>query len=139
MRNFLEFSEKTKEIIDAGGGFLLVQNYSLERLLSQVYSEHKWFPAKFVDSSSIWENEHLAKYFIDWLKNEPEALKYLHKYISNMEIYGDMLLPLLFQAFPNYRWGKSSYYVKKSQYVLNECLQTMFPTEGSQKFHGNFL
>ena len=114
-----------------GGGILLIKNHTLFQLLSRVYPDFQFNKDLFSSSSSsIWEDEYLANYFVEWLKKQPETeLPFLHKMISNMANKGSYpLTQTLKAAFPNYKWAvfAQSGLSKKSQYILKECLDVLF-------------
>lgn len=123
------------------GGFLLVENYSLKRLLSKVYPKFEWSSSRSADvhwDTSIWEDEIIAKHFVDWLKKYPESLKFLQTMIEKLRVKGGHLLELLTTTFPEYKWIANLHgAMKKSQYTLRECLKKLFPNDGNNHLFGN--
>ena len=106
-------------------------NETFEKMLRNVFPEKTW---EMADKGDIWREKDLAMYSVQWLKNQPEALKFLEHFIVKMDIPEDsILLPLLSQAFPEHKWAPTKSmdaYFKKSQYMLKEALHTIFPREG---------
>ena len=123
---FIEF----KQVIDLGGGFLLIKYISLSELLSNVY------PNVTNDASqeSIWTDEKHAKYFAEWLKKQSvEEIDYVYRMVINREegVNNDVLTKHLSQNFPKYNWVSRNKFSKKSQYLLKECLEQLFQVEGN--------
>ena len=101
-------------------------------MLSFVFPEHNnW---NLVDSANIWTEERIAIYFVEWLQKNQESLKFINYIILKKKIQIDnILLTSLANAFPHYKWGYSkslSLSLKKSQYMLNNYLKHIFPTQG---------
>ena len=113
-----------------GGGILLVQYHSLFQLLSTIYSDFKWNKQLFSSSSSkdIWTDDHLANYFVQWLKKQPEnQVLRVNQVIREMRLGYSPLTQLLASQFVQHKWiiypiSKN----KKSQYMLKECIQNLF-------------
>jgi hypothetical protein len=84
--------------------------------------------------SNIWSNESLASYFVRWIdKNvDQKKLKQIRHIILKKKNNGGTLESLLSKEFPELKWTSSlsTFYIKKSQYLLKECLREMFPSEG---------
>ena len=113
-----------KQIIDFGGGIHLLKHNSLSQLLSSIFPE---FNRK--EELDIWHNEHLAIYFVEWLKKQPnKQISSVSQIVSKkLQMKGNFLTLLLSASFPEYQWNVSlSHGNKKSQYKLKECIQTMF-------------
>ncbi|KAJ1501146.1 hypothetical protein HMI54_010222 [Coelomomyces lativittatus] len=96
-----------KQIIDAGGGILLVKNRSLPHLLFRVYPESYWKFSDFVQNVDIWKDEDLATYFVNWLQNRPESDVYdVNKVIKSSGISRNYPLAVkLRNAFPRMNWA----------------------------------
>ena len=110
-----------------GGGILLVQYHSLFQLLSNIYSDFKWNKQLFQYENDIWNNDHLANYFVQWLKNQSKKeVSIVRQVITDKERKGDYPLTLYLQkAFPSNIWI-TSISSKKSQYMLKECIERLF-------------
>lgn len=123
---------KIKEIIDLGGGSLLLRSHTLPRLLSLVYPDFHWNFQPFSQSLDIWKDEHLANYFVEYLKKQPEnELFYVYKIIKEMGNKENQTLShMLKYAFPKYSWS-TSLQSKKAQYTLKECLEQLFPNDNT--------
>ena len=112
-----------------GGGILLVQYHSLFQLLSNIYSDFKWDKQLFQNESDIWNNDHLANYFVQWLTKQPEnEIASAHIIIKSSSHNGSSpLVVLLTRMFSQYKWhytvSKSG---KKSQFLLKECIERLF-------------
>ena len=128
-----------KNIIESGGGFLLVKYHSISQLLANIYRDYDWIPSKFLSGDvDIWNNEQSAKYLVEWLRNRTSTkeLSYLNKIITNKDGQhrDNILARSLYEEYPQYYWGYKfsarDPYVKKSQFMLKECLKSIFPGEG---------
>ena len=110
-----------------GGGILLVQYHSLFQLLSTIYSDFKWNKQLFSSSKDIWTDDHLANYFVQWLKKQSnKEVVHVNQVIKEIRAGNILLTQLLSKAFSQYKWPISSSSIKKSQYMLKECIQNMF-------------
>jgi hypothetical protein len=98
-----------------------------------VYPENNWNMSK-LDRTSIWDDLPTAQHFVEWLKKQEDEkiLEYINKIIEKLSNKRKrILLQLLSESFPQYNWTfNSGLKSKKSQYVLRECLKTIFPGEG---------
>lgn len=121
-----------QQVIELGGGSLIVKKHSLGQLLSVVYPEFKWNKDSFVQSNDIWNDEHLANYFVDYLKKQQEnEVVYVNKVLKEMEYSANSILQqALKKEFPKYSWMTSlPARSKKTQYMLKECISKIFSDE----------
>ena len=114
-----------------GGGILLVQYHSLFQLLSNIYSDFKWNKQLFQRESDIWNNDHLANYFVEWLKKQSEQeISFIKETVNNLGRNENHPLMKTFQKlYPKYRWLSSISKGKKSQYMLKECIEKLFVSD----------
>ena len=109
-----------------GGGILLLDSHSLFNLLSSQFSEHNWAKNRF-EQSDIWTDKHLANLFIEWLKKQN------YREISNICQFvketknSNYLTEALKIAFPS----KMNVNSKKSQYMLKNCIESIFSKENT--------
>ena len=117
------------------GGFLLVANQSLPKMLSNVFSEYNWDFQKFENQGNIWNDLELAKYFIDWLKTQNDSeISLICQFVKENGEQRDVLTQNLKIAFPK-KWLESPFSnTKKSQYLLKECIKTIFNKENTLVF-----
>ena len=110
-----------------GGGILLVQYHSLFQLLSTIYSDFKWNKQLFSSSKDIWTDDHLANYFVQWLKKQPKnETDLVNVIVTEKDPSGQKLLArLLKYAFRQYKWIYSLK-SKKSQSMLKDYIQQLF-------------
>ena len=124
-----------KNIIESGGGFLLVKYDSLSQLMASIYPQYQWNQSNFVHPQvGIWKDKELANYYIEWLKknSSPKELQYLQVITDKREPQKeDVLMNMLSQVSPQFDVNakKGS---KKSQLMLKETLNLLFYGEGKQ-------
>ena len=98
-------------------------------MFSQVYSNHKWDSAS--QQTDIWTDNHLANYFVEWLKKQDDkevslVCQFVRETGKNEEI---PLIKAIKTVFPN-KFVKSTR-TKKSQMLLKMCVQNMFGGENT--------
>ena len=77
----------------------------------------------------IWKDEEIARYFVQQLKDEDE-IGYVERIIRKSGNKGNFILvQLLNSKFPKFNWISLSSKEKKSQYMLKESLDQLFPKE----------
>ena len=115
-----------------GGGILLVQYHSLFQLLSSLYTAFQW-DKQLSSSKNIWNDEHLANYFVEWLKKQTKTeLLNVHTIVKGARVENSSLINQLEIAFPSNTWKNSTFNLnKKSQYMLKECIEILFLTDNS--------
>ena len=116
-----------------GGGILIIKRLSLPNLLATVYPAHDWNPQSFVQQySNIWTSEHLATYFVEWLKKQPSSeILHVQSAMKYMRKKGDFaLVQQLKAAFPQYSWIITQASAgRKAQYELKQCIEKLFNKE----------